>query len=125
MTELLEAALNYAGRGWPVLPLVPRGKMPLTRHGLKDATTDPAMVDQWWRRWPAANIGVVTGSASGLLVVDLDGEDGLTSWARLEAEHDAVVTLEQATGSGGVHLLLRYPEGLELGTSAGRLGAVS
>jgi hypothetical protein len=122
MSELLAAALDYAARGWPVLPLVPRGKVPLTRHGLKDATTDPAQIQQWWRRWPSANVGVVTGPPSGLLVVDLDGEDGLTSWARLEVKHGPVVTLEQATGSGGAHLLLRYPEGLELGNSAGRLG---
>lgn len=122
MNELLAAALDYAARGWPVLPLVLQGKVPLTRHGLKDATTDPAQIQQWWRRWPAANIGVVTGPASGLLVVDLDGEDGLTTWARLEAEHDALATLEQATGSGGVHLLLRYPSDLDLGNSAGRLG---
>jgi hypothetical protein len=122
MSELQTATLEYAASGWPVLPLVPGGKVPLTRHGLKDATADPSQIQQWWRRWPAANIGIVTGPASGLLVVDLDGEKGLATWARLEAEHNALMTLKQMTGSGGLHLLLRYPEGLELGNSAGRLG---
>jgi len=122
VTDLADAALEYAARGWPVRPLVPRGKVPLVRHGLKDASADPAQVEQWWRRWPAANIGVVTGPASGLLVVDLDGDEGLGSWARLEAAHDSVITLEAETGGGGVHLLLRYPAGVELGNTAGRLG---
>ncbi|HEX9016816.1 MAG TPA: bifunctional DNA primase/polymerase, partial [Chloroflexota bacterium] len=37
---ILSAALDYAARGWPVLPLVPREKRPLTKRGLLDATTD-------------------------------------------------------------------------------------
>jgi hypothetical protein len=119
--DLHAAELDYMERGWPVLPLVPRGKVPLVRHGLKDASTDRGQVEEWRRRWPRANIGVVTGPASGLLVIDLDGDEGLGSWARLEATHDAVVTLEASTG-GGVHLLLRYPAGVELGNTAGRLG---
>jgi hypothetical protein len=49
---MLEAALDYCSRGWPVLPCEPRGKRPLGRfvaHGLTEATTDPAMVERWWR----------------------------------------------------------------------------
>jgi hypothetical protein len=76
VTDLREAALEYAGRGWLVLPLVPRDKVPLVRYGLKDASADRIQVEQWWHRWPAANIGIVTGPASGLLVVGLDGDEG-------------------------------------------------
>jgi hypothetical protein len=122
MSELVTAALEYAGCGWPVLPLVPRGKVPLVRHGLKDASTDPEQIHAWWQRWPAANVGIITGPASGLLVVDLDGDAGLGSWARLEAAHDAVVTVEAETGGGGIHLLLEYPATVELGNTSGRLG---
>src|ERR1700684_1789951 len=65
--SLLEAALQYAGRGWPVFPLhTPTlngcscgdpecegvGKPPRTRHGLSDASTDPAKIRAWWARWP-------------------------------------------------------------------------
>ncbi len=48
---LLAAALEYARRGWPVLPLAPRGKAPLgalVPRGLNDATTDPERIRQWW-----------------------------------------------------------------------------
>jgi Bifunctional DNA primase/polymerase, N-terminal len=37
------------------------GKHPLTPHGLNDATADSAQLVRWWRRWPEANIGLVTG----------------------------------------------------------------
>jgi hypothetical protein len=34
------------------------------------------MIETWESQWPHGNIGIVTGSSSGLLVVDVDGEDG-------------------------------------------------
>jgi hypothetical protein len=123
MTELLAAAIAYIEeRRWAVLPVAPKGKVPLTRHGLLDATKEREQVERWWRRWPHANIGIATGPPSGLLVVDLDGAEGLGSWARLEARHGVVLTLEAATGGGGVHLVYGYPENIDLGNSAGRLG---
>ena len=69
--SLLDAARAYAARGWPVFPLVPRDKRPLTQHGVKDATTDPAQLERWWRAHPAANIGLDCGGA-GLVVIDID-----------------------------------------------------
>src|SRR4029453_3214113 len=72
----LQAALRYAESGLPLFPSVPRAKHPLTQHGFKDATTAPARIQQWWRQTPDANIGIATGSVSGLLVVDIDPRNG-------------------------------------------------
>jgi len=88
--DLLSAALDYASRGWHVLPLhTPTaagrcscadpdcgsvGKHPRTPHGLKDATTDPATIAAWWQQWPAANVGILTGEPSGFFVLDIDSE---------------------------------------------------
>jgi hypothetical protein len=85
-TELLEWALKYAGFGWPVLPLWPKSKAPLTEHGVLDASTEIAVIGRWWQRWPDANIGIATG-APGPTVVDIDdmaaaGKDVI---ARLQA----------------------------------------
>ncbi len=112
MTDaLLAAALAYAERGWRVLPLRPRGKIPITTHGKDDATTDAATIRQWWQRTPNANIGIATGAASGFIALDVDAErGGLETWARLEGEHGLLpTTLTAMTGGGGRHLLFAHP----------------
>ena len=40
----LDAALAYAARGFAVFPCVPREKIPATRRGFYDATTNPALI---------------------------------------------------------------------------------
>jgi hypothetical protein len=116
--ELLRAALELAGRGRPVHPCKPAGKDPLTRHGVHEATTDPAIIRRWWQRWPNANPGLATGQASGLLVLDVDAHHaGMATLARLCAHGDGLATLEVETGSGGVHLYLALPAGIDLGNS--------
>ena len=70
MNNRQEAALAYAGNGYPVFPVVPGAKVPLTKHGFHDATLDDDQIEQWWNEHPDANIGLAT---KGLLVVDIDG----------------------------------------------------
>lgn len=119
MSQLLEAALGYAARGWPVLPLhgwtgasctcgqadcSSPAKHPRTKHGLKDATTDTRAVRSWWGRWPEANVGLRTGDAFDVL--DVDGDDGFTAVAAAEAEHGALhAGPTSLTGGGGAHRL--------------------
>ena len=71
--QFLDAAIEYASKGMAVFPLKAREKKPLTKHGVKDATTDFDQIEKWWSRNPSANIGIACGQISGgLLVVDLD-----------------------------------------------------
>lgn len=138
-SAMLEAALGYAARGWRVVPLhtpgldgrcscsrpgcASNGKHPRTARGLLDATCDGATIRQWWLAWPDANIGIVTGEASGLLALDIDPRhDGDSSLHALAAAHGMLPdTVESLTGSGGRHILFQHPGG-KLGNSAGRLG---
>ena len=69
--------MSYAAAGWPVIPLKPREKTPLTAHGLNDASDDPETVERWWGRWPDANVGLRTGIIFDVL--DIDGPDGVAS----------------------------------------------
>ena len=84
-TPMLTAALNYAARGWRVLPLHTMrmgrcsctragcpspAKHPRTLTGSTGASSDLAQVRKWWAMWPDANVGVATGG--DLVVVDLD-----------------------------------------------------
>jgi hypothetical protein len=70
---IVEAALAYARKGWPVFPLhnkkpfefVSRG---VKSHGYKDATTDEETIRKWWTYHPGATIGLATGSVSGVIV---------------------------------------------------------
>ena len=80
-----KSAIWYATKlGWPVFPLKPRGKQPLTRHGFKEASTNADTVRGWWEQWPDANIGVPTGPTDqggcGYDVIDIDGKEGIHAW---------------------------------------------
>ncbi|MFD0518026.1 bifunctional DNA primase/polymerase [Paractinoplanes durhamensis] len=47
---------------------------PRLRHGLTEASTDPRLIEMWWTRWPAANIGLRTGIVMD--VADIDSAEG-------------------------------------------------
>jgi Bifunctional DNA primase/polymerase, N-terminal/Primase C terminal 1 (PriCT-1) len=119
----LVAALGFAKRGCHVFPCK-IDKKPITEHGFKDATTDTAQIEAWWRSFPGACIGVATGAVSGFFVLDVDDRhDGDVLLRRLEAAHGELPsTVEVITGGGGRHLYFRYPSGHKIGNSAGRLG---
>lgn len=69
--NLKERALMWAARGIGVFPCLPGTKLPATPHGYKDWTTDPSIIEAWWRVTPDANIGIYPWSAN-MLVIDLD-----------------------------------------------------
>jgi hypothetical protein len=116
---MLEAAVQYADRGWWVFPIKPRGKTPITEHGVKDASCDEAVIREWWGKWPQANIGLACGP-SGLVVVDIDAE-GLEAWKTLYRQYHEVIpeTATSVTGGGGFHLI--YSTYLEIHNSASKL----
>ena len=68
MSEMLYFAKQYAAAGMAVLPLKP-DKTPYTTHGVKDASAHEAVIENWWKRWPSANIGIATGKVSGGIFV--------------------------------------------------------
>ncbi len=113
---MLTAALEYAAKGWHVFPVQPRGKQPLTRHGVKDATTDLAQIGQWWTTTSEANVGVGCGP-SGLVVIDIDDVASVKLLPSLPR------TLAARTGSGGYHVYYAAPS-WSLGPTVGRLPGV-
>lgn len=95
--ELAASALRYARQGWAVLPVQPRAKAPLTKHGVKDASTRVEQVEAWWRRWPSANIGLAI--PPGLLVLDLDSPEVWQQLAALDYELPATAQADTARGA--------------------------
>ena len=135
LTAQARAAEWYADRmGWAVFPLhsigpegcsCPKGwncesagKHPRTLNGLNDASTVLGTVARWWRTWPDANVGTVTGIVSGFVVLDVDlkdGRDGQLALELLEKEHGQLPeTVESVTGSGGRHLFFQHPATTEI-----------
>lgn len=99
------------------------GKHPTTPNGLKNATLKRDWIEAWWRKWPWANVGIVTGELSGLVVVDIDprhgGDDAMDD---LLVKHGSIAeTVEVMTGGGGRHIYFKHP-GFEVRNSAGRIG---
>ncbi len=122
LSPLGRAALDYAARGYHVLVLAERSKIPPEgSHGLDDATTDPATITQWWTATPKANIGI-NCAASRVVVIDVDHhhDDGEATLAALVAELGPLPeTIEAITGGGGRHLVFTAPDGAKF---RGKLG---
>jgi putative DNA primase/helicase len=125
---LLEAALSYAAQGFKVFPLKPGGKIPITPHGLKDASQLQATIKEYWRKYPNANIGLV---CDGLLALDFDGKAGAESKKRLIAKYGELPrTWVIKTGGGtqtepkeqGEHYVYRVPTDLNIRPGAGKYG---
>jgi hypothetical protein len=120
--ELLGAALTYGLRGWRVVPLEDDGKAPRIKRWQLKASSDPATITGWWEKWPNANVGVAAGAASGIVVLDVDGDEGEATLAELEDKLGPLPeTLEVATPSGGRHLWFQHPGG-HVPNSASALG---
>lgn len=112
-THACQWAHYYAGLGWPVLPVAAATKKPLIEQWPTNATTDATIISDWYRRWPSAGIGILTGIASGLLVLDVDPRNGGTgSLAQLEADLGPLPQVPTCiTGGGGQHRYFQHPGG--------------
>jgi hypothetical protein len=124
---MIQVAIEFARKGHSVFPCVAKDKKPLTANGFKDASNDPAVVADWWTRYPQANIGMPTGAASGLVVLDVDidptvGKNGeQTLAALLKGREPLPQTLEVKTPRGGRHIYFKNPN-YRIPCSTGKLG---
>ena len=123
----LAAALIYAGYGWQVFPVhtmqdgrcscregatcKQSAKHPWTRNGFKDGTTDQAKIKRWWQEHPDANIGIVTGETSGIVVIDVDPRNGGDKSIKELIERLGKIPPGPVvkTGGGGWHIFALYP----------------
>lgn len=66
----------------------------------------------WWRNWPEANIGIITGKLSGIAVIDVDAEEGKQAISKYIPDSCEFPVCE--TPRGGQHFYFRYPENVNL-----------
>ncbi len=109
--------------GLKVVPLAPAkwrversGKKPLTAHGVQDATGDFAAFRRLVGSATDFNIGVATGSASKVIVLDVDPRHGGDrEFAKLERRLGLLPrTVRCLTGGGGWHRYFRLPPGVAM-----------
>jgi hypothetical protein len=116
-------ALDQAPR-FPCRSQEPGRKRPHTPRGFHDASREPAVIEKWWRQWPDALVGMPTGPASGLVVLDIDIKDDRTNGFDSVADlgHRLPDTPMVHTASGGLHVYFKNPTDRELRCSAGLIG---
>lgn len=123
-TTQLMAALDYQSRGWAVIPVwaaeecmdglctyAPNctdvGKHARVKwKSIK--TTSEGAVRGWWRNWPNANIGALTGRRSGFDVIDVDPKNG-GSYGALKDKFLDMPEPHVCTGGGGQHIYINHP----------------
>jgi len=126
-TQTLLGAKALADLGLPVFPCN-RKKQPYIKWK-EGATTDHAEIERLWRQFPDAMIGMPTGAASGIVVLDVDinkdkdirGDDSL---ADLEKQYGKLPdTLEVKTPSGGRHFYFKNPTDADIRNSTSDIGS--
>ena len=122
--SILDEAVRYLDLGWPVIPAhtVRDGECSCGNEHCESAGKHPriawaiyqtrvASADElrrWWTRWPDANVAVVTGAVSGIVVLDVDPRHGGD-----ESIRDLTLppTATAITGGGGQHYIYAHPGG--------------
>ena len=114
------AALAYADMGWPIVLVYgitndgrcscgyssckSPGKHPRIKDWTNQASCDKATIRKWFDQWPDSNVGILTGAASGLVVLDVDGPEGEESLKDLPIPATVAVKTRR-----GRHLYFRHP----------------
>jgi hypothetical protein len=117
----LDAALMLVGDGRRCFPCF-ADKRPATPHGFKDAPSDPDTLRNLWWRYPGLLVGLATGAASDIDVLDLDRKHpaALEWWS--QNRHHLPSTRVHRTRSRGLHLVFQHRPGMRCWTGRPVLG---
>lgn len=122
----LQWAITYQKLGWAVIPMhtakghsctckdgascTNQGKHPRVNwEEFQEKPPTELQLRQWWRKWPNANIGIVTGKVSGIIVLDVDGPQGDATLR--EGNYHIPPTVTAKSGGDGWHYFYKHPGG--------------
>jgi len=109
----LNSALKYLSLGLSVIPVARANKTPLVKwseYQKRLPTTEE--VCSWWRRFPDACVGIVTGRVSKIVVVDFDSEEAIKF-----AQEKGILNTPLVKTARGIHAYYLYPEGKTVNNS--------
>ena len=118
MTEKQEQALSFIEAGYSILPFTTDKNFKLISwKPLQTERLTKEQIQEWWTRYPNANVGIITGEISNLTVIDFDiGDDGKLSAQQLEIMKKLPPTLTIKTPSGGYHFYYLYNAKIKTGS---------
>jgi len=108
------ASLQYQSRGLSVIATQHNKKPFIKWEKYQTERADPEQIKAWWSEFPDANVGIVTGKISNLLVIDIDSQEGHEAFEELIPEN--LITPLATTPGGGWHYYFQYHEGITVGT---------
>jgi hypothetical protein len=111
-TSSLEVALDYLDRGFCPIPQQPGAKMPCVKwKPFQEVQPEVADLEGWFAgRFATAGIALVLGPAFGLMVVDVDGEEALSTLVeRLGGEPEAPTVMSGSGDPYRRHYYFRHP----------------
>ena len=116
MTQQQKITLHAERYASPQMPVFPcKGKEPLLNNWPEIAVTDPLHVGDIFTKHPTANLAIVTGN--GMFVVDIDGDQGHESLAKLEAHNGKLPETWTAITGKGTHYYFASTEPIRNSTS--------
>ena len=99
MNQMVKVALGYRKQGFSVIPIEPKGKTPIVHwKPFQERKATRKEIKSWWKDYPKANIGIVTGSVLGIVVIDCDSNKAARDFEK--AHPEAKNTLQVVTGRG-------------------------
>jgi hypothetical protein len=117
----------YARMGLPVFPLCPHdhagmsphhlhhckspGKRPLISRWQHAVVPTAEIIEHWFRKWPHLNIGLALGRVSGIVAIDVDGEQGAEFLNQISGG-DLPKTGLFSTPGGGLRYLFQIKKNL-------------
>ncbi|MFO7553820.1 MAG: bifunctional DNA primase/polymerase [Desulfobacterales bacterium] len=114
--DMLSHALQYSDR-FSIIPIRKDNKKSLVKWtDFQKRRATPEEIREWWQKWPDAMIGIVTGSISGVFVIDCDTEEGYQAIQKYIP--DSLLTPLARTPRGGWHLYFIFSNGMKLATRA-------
>jgi hypothetical protein len=114
--QALKAALELARTGLAVFPCA-HNKKPCTPHAFYDASKDAETVQALWCRHAGTLVGIRTGEASGLAVLDIDAKHAAARQWFADNRHRLLPTRAHRTPGGGIHLIFAHVDGLRCSQS--------
>lgn len=132
----LTHALSLSKRGWLVFPIDEYGNSKITGGQFK-ASKDEEKVKKYWDEFPEANIGILTGSNSGIWAIEINyapNIDGISTLKNLYSdmairENDLIIESPSSTSylifqwdnTQPVKTILNFMEGISIQGNYGSL----